>query len=73
MNEDILKSQWKQLRGLVKQWWAALTDDDLDMINGQRDRLIGKLQEKYGYTKEQAMHDVDDRLAQLRQPTSMGR
>ena len=73
MNEDILKSQWKQLRGLVKQWWAALTDGDLDMINGQRDRLIDKLQEKYGYTKEQAMHDVDDRLAQLRQPTSMGR
>ena len=73
MNEDILKSQWKQLRGQIKQWWSVLTDDDLDKINGRRDRLIGKLQEKYGFTKEQAMHEIDDRLAQYRQPTPMGR
>ena len=73
MNEDILKGQWKQLRGQVKQWWAALTDDDLEMINGRRDILIGKLQERYGYTEEQAMHDLDDRLAQLHQPTALGR
>ncbi len=73
MNEDILKGQWKQLRGTIKQWWSVLTDDDLNKINGRRDILIGKLQEKYGFTKEQAMHEVDDRLAQLRQPTSMGR
>jgi uncharacterized protein YjbJ (UPF0337 family) len=73
MNEDILKGQWKQLRGQVKQWWGALTDDDLDKINGRRDVLIGKLQEKYGFTKEQATHDLDDRLAQLRQATPAGR
>ncbi len=72
MNEDILKSQWKQLRGPIKQWWSVLTDDDLDKINGRREQLAAKLQQKYGFTKEQAMHEIDDRLAQLRQPTAMG-
>ena len=70
MNEDILKGQWKQLRGQIKEWWGVLTDDDLDKIDGQRDQLIGKLQDKYGFTKEQATRELDDRLAQLRQPTS---
>ena len=73
MNEDILKGQWKQLRGQVKQWWGVLTDDDLDKINGRRDQLIGKLQEKYGFSKDQATRELDDRLAQLRQSTPMGR
>jgi uncharacterized protein YjbJ (UPF0337 family) len=73
MNEDILKGQWKQLRGQVKQWWSVLTDNELEKINGQRDKLIGKLQEKYGFTKEQATRELDDRLAQLRQAHPMGR
>lgn len=73
MNEDILKGQWRQLRGQIKQWWGVLTDDDLDKINGRRDQLIGKLQEKYGFSKDQATRELDDRLAQLRQPTPMGR
>ena len=72
MNEDILKGQWKQLRGQIKEWWGVLTDDDLDRINGQRDQLIGMLQEKYGFTKDQATRELDDRLAQLRQPTPTG-
>jgi uncharacterized protein YjbJ (UPF0337 family) len=71
MNEDILKSQWKQLRGQIKEWWGVLTDDDLDKINGRRDKLIGKLQEKYGFTKDQATRELDDHLAQLQQPASM--
>jgi uncharacterized protein YjbJ (UPF0337 family) len=73
MNEDILKGQWKQLRGQVKEWWGVLTDDDLDKIDGQRDQLIGTLQEKYGFTKDQATHELDDRLAQVRQPATMSR
>ncbi len=73
MSEDILKTQWKQLRGPIKQWWSVLTDADLDKINGQRDLLISKLQEKYGFTKDQAMHEVNDRLAQFRQPMPMNR
>ena len=66
MNEDILKSQWKQIRGQIKEWWGVLTDDDLDKINGRRDRLIGMLQEKYGFTEDQATRDLDDHLAQLK-------
>ena len=72
MNEDILKGQWKQLRGEIKQWWGVFTDDDLDKINGQRDQLIGKLQEKYGFTKDQATRELDNRLAQLRSTTPTG-
>jgi uncharacterized protein YjbJ (UPF0337 family) len=72
MNEDILKGQWKQIRGQIKEWWGVLTDDDLDKINGRRDRLIGLLQQKYGFTKEQATRELDDHLALLtKQPVQM--
>jgi uncharacterized protein YjbJ (UPF0337 family) len=73
MNEDILKSQWQQIRGQVKGWWSVLSNDDLDKINGRRDRLIGLLQQKYGFTKEQATRELDDHLAQLKQFTPMAR
>jgi uncharacterized protein YjbJ (UPF0337 family) len=73
MNEDILKGQWKQLRGQVKEWWGVLTDDDLDKIDGQRDQMIGTLQEKYGFTKDQATRELDDHLSQVRQPATMSR
>ncbi len=63
MNEDIMQGQWKQLRGQFKEWWGVMTDDDLDRINGQRDKMIGFLQQKYGYTKEQATRELDDHLA----------
>ncbi len=66
MNEDILQGQWKQIRGKVKEWWSVLTDDDLNRINGQRDQLIGLLQQKYGFTKDQATRELDDHLALLK-------
>jgi uncharacterized protein YjbJ (UPF0337 family) len=59
MNEDILKGKWNQLKGDVKMRWGDLTDDELDMIEGRRDKLVGKLQEKYGYTKDRAEREVD--------------
>lgn len=59
MNEDILKGQWKQLQGKVKQQWGKLTDDDLTLIKGDRDVLLGKIQEHYGRTRDEAMKDVD--------------
>lgn len=65
MNEDILQGKWKQLRGDVKTWWGKLTDDDLDVIAGHRDRLVGKLQERYGYEHERARDEVDRRLRAL--------
>jgi uncharacterized protein YjbJ (UPF0337 family) len=59
MNEDILKGQWKQLQGKVRQQWGKLTDDDLATIKGDRDVLAGKIQEYYGRTREQAEEDLD--------------
>lgn len=54
MNEDTLKGQWHQLKGEVKTQWGKLTDSDLDQIEGQSEKLIGKIQERYGYAKDQA-------------------
>ncbi|HEV8711677.1 MAG TPA: CsbD family protein [Candidatus Binatia bacterium] len=62
LNRDTLAGQWKQLRGAIKSWWGRLTDDDFDRIAGQKDRLIGTLQEKYGYTRDMAQREVDRRL-----------
>src|SRR2546428_9139551 len=62
LNRDTLAGQWKQLRGALKSWWGRLTDDDFDRIAGQKDRLIGTLQEKYGYTRDMAQRQVDRRL-----------
>mgnify|MGYP002717010420 CR=1 FL=1 len=58
MNNDIIKGKWKQLKGDVKQRWADLTDDDLQYAEGSRDYLVGKVQERYGRTREQAEQEV---------------
>jgi uncharacterized protein YjbJ (UPF0337 family) len=60
MNEDRIKGQWKQLAGKLKAKWGKLTDDDLDVINGKRDQLEGKIQERYGYQKDQTKKEIDD-------------
>ncbi len=54
MDKNILKGKWTQLRGQAKERWGKLTDDDLDVIDGRADLLTGKLQERYGWTKEKA-------------------
>jgi len=53
VNQDTLKGEWSQLRGRVRKRWGKLTDDDLDQIEGDREILVGKLQERYGRTREQ--------------------
>ena len=58
MTEDIFKGQWKQIKGHVQMQWGKLTDDELDEIQGNKDKLIGKLQEKYGYTREKAEFEL---------------
>ncbi len=68
MNEDILKGNWKQLRGELRKMWGDLTDDDLDVIAGERDKLEGKLQERYGYAKDDARQRVNDWLGASRDP-----
>jgi uncharacterized protein YjbJ (UPF0337 family) len=62
MNKDIFEGKWKELRGQVKEWWGELTDDDLEQVGGKADQLIGLLQQKYGYTREQAEKEFDRRL-----------
>ena len=59
MNEDIVKGNWTQFKGKVKEQWGKLTDDDLDVIAGKRDQLEGKLQERYGKAKDDVRKDVD--------------
>ncbi len=65
MDQDIVKGKWKQIRGKAREWWGKLTEDDLDVIDGNRYQLIGKLQERYGYTKEQAANEVNEHLRGL--------
>lgn len=60
MNWDIIEGKWKQLKGATKVKWGELTDDELDQIDGNKDKLAGKLQEKYGWTKDEANREIDD-------------
>lgn len=59
MNKDIIKGNWKQLTGSVKEQWGKLTDDDLTVIEGKRDQLIGRIQERYGVERDEAARQVD--------------
>ena len=62
LNQDVFKGKWKQVKGEVKQWWGKLTDDDVNQIDGNVDKLVGRLQERYGYAKEDAEKEVNRRL-----------
>jgi uncharacterized protein YjbJ (UPF0337 family) len=65
MNWDRVQGNWKQLTGKIKKQWGELTDDDITAINGRRDQLEGRLQERYGYTKDEVRQDIDDWLDTL--------
>jgi uncharacterized protein YjbJ (UPF0337 family) len=60
VNWNQLEGKWKQVKGSAKQQWGKFTDDDLTAINGNRDRLIGKLQERYGYAQEEAHRRAEE-------------
>jgi uncharacterized protein YjbJ (UPF0337 family) len=62
MNEDILKGKWRQIKGEVQSRWGKLTDDDMDRAEGDAEKLIGRVQERYGYQRDQAQREVDDFL-----------
>ena len=66
MNWDRIEGKWKQLAGSVREKWGDLTDDDLAFIGGHRDRLVGRLQERYGLLREDAQKRVDDWMKSLR-------
>ena len=58
MNQDIIQGKWKQLKGTIKAQWGKLTDDDLDRLEGNQQYLSGKLQERYGWTKDEADKEI---------------
>lgn len=60
MNWDQIEGKWKQASGKVKEKWGKLTDDDLQLIKGKRDQLVGRVQERYGIAKEEAERQVDE-------------
>lgn len=60
MNWDTAKGNWTQVKGKAKIKWGELTDDDVDKIEGRREVLVGKIQEQYGKSKEEAEKEVDD-------------
>ena len=60
MNWDQIQGKWKQSAGVIKEKWGELTDDDLTIIGGKKDQLVGKIQERYGWTKDVVRTDVDN-------------
>ena len=60
MNWDQLEGKWKQYKGQAREKWGKLTDDDLHIIGGRREQLIGRLQERYGIAKEVAAREADE-------------
>jgi len=62
MNWDQVEGKWKQMKGSLKSKWADFTDDDLDYINGQQEKLVGRMQERYGIAKEEAQRRADEWL-----------
>jgi uncharacterized protein YjbJ (UPF0337 family) len=65
MNSDQVKGNWEQVKGRVKAAWGKLTDDDIREINGDRERLVGKLRERYGDSRETIGRKVDDFFSKL--------
>ena len=62
MDWDRIQGNWKQFSGKLKEKWSELTDDDLGALDGRREQLEGKIQERYGYGKDQVRKDIDEWL-----------
>jgi uncharacterized protein YjbJ (UPF0337 family) len=59
MNQDIIQGKWTQLKGSLKAQWGKLTEDDLARLDGNRQYLIGRLQERYGWQKDKAEQEIE--------------
>jgi uncharacterized protein YjbJ (UPF0337 family) len=66
MNWDRIEGNWKQFKGQAQQRWGELTNDDLDVIEGKRQELIGRVQNRYGIARDEAERQVDDWYGSLR-------
>lgn len=62
MNPEELKGKWNQLKGQLREKWAKLTADDWEQLQGDKEKLIGKIQERYGISKEQAQRELHEFL-----------
>jgi uncharacterized protein YjbJ (UPF0337 family) len=70
MNEDTLKGQWTQLKGKAREKWGKLTNDDLDLIQGRAQQLVGQIQERYGVAREEAERQVKEwQVAESKTPS----
>ena len=65
MNKDIVEGKWKQMQGEAKAWWGKLTDNDLERAAGKFEVLAGILQEKYGYSREQAANEIESDMIEI--------
>jgi uncharacterized protein YjbJ (UPF0337 family) len=68
MNADVMKGKWHQLKGSAKVQWGKLTDDELSQVDGSTEKLVGLVQEKYGYQRERARQEVDSFLTRHEAP-----
>ena len=65
MNLDQIKGKWTELKGKARAEWGELTDDELDQAAGERDQMVGLIQQKYGKAKEEAEREVDRWMAKV--------
>ena len=67
MNKDIFEGKWKEMRGQIKEWWGDLTDDELEQAAGNAEKIVGLLQQKYGYTRERAEEEFNRRIKEVKE------
>ncbi len=60
MNWEQIEGRWREIKGRIRQKWGQMTDDEFEKIAGKKDELLGWLQNKYGYSKEQAEKEIDE-------------
>lgn len=60
MNWDTIEGNWKQAKGKIREQWGELTDDDLDVVDGKRDQLVGAIQKRYGKTKDEVEQELSE-------------
>ncbi|MBL3569298.1 hypothetical protein BV509_16715 [Rhodovulum sulfidophilum] len=65
MNTDIIQGKWKQMKGRAREAWGALTDDELERTEGDREQLVGLIQERYGKARQEAEREVDEFLSKF--------
>ncbi len=62
--KDMAKGSWNEMKGNMRKWWGKLTDDDWEQTKGNKDAIIGKLQQRYGYSKMQAEDEYNMRMSE---------